>query len=139
MANHTGDTKYCTIQKKNTRLLQSIKWNSRVYALETHVSRHRQAVHDISGYSNHNTLVVPNESQRVKYLVDSINYSDTTLHATLGLIRANTNAMRTDFEVASCSSIKVDPYRRSRKNPQCQQKGAANVSAIDLNADKKII
>ena len=136
MANHAGDTKYRAIHKRSTNLLQSIKWNGRAYALETHDSKHRQAVDDISECSNHITVVVPDESQRVEYLVDSINCSDTTLQATLGLIRANTNGMRTDFEVASSALIEVDPYRRSQKNPQGQQRGGDNISAIDFNAGR---
>ena len=82
MANHAGDTKYRAIHKRSMNLL------------ETHVSKHRQAVDDISECSNHITVVVPDESQRVEYLVDSINCSDTTLQVTLGLVRANTRITR---------------------------------------------
>ena len=67
MANHAGDTKYRAIHKRRMNLLQNIKWNGRAYALETHVSNHRQAVDDISECSNHITVVVPDESQRVEY------------------------------------------------------------------------
>ena len=136
MANHAGDTKYRAIHKRRMNLLQNIKWSGRAYALETHVSNHRQAVDDISECSNHITVVVPDEPQRVEYLVDSINCSDTTLQATLGLVRANTNNMRTDFEVASSALIEVDPYRRLQKTPQGQQRGGANISSIDFNAGR---
>ena len=59
---------------------------------------------------------MPDAAQRVEYLIDSINCTDNTLQATIGLIRANTNNTRQDFEAAASALIEVDPYRRSQKN-----------------------
>ena len=112
VANHAGETKYRAIHKKRYNLLTNIKWNGRSYPLETHVSNHRQAVDDIKECSNHITVVVPDQSQRVEYLIDSIVCSDNTLQASLGLVRANTNKMRSDFELAASTLIEVDPYCR---------------------------
>ena len=78
-------------------LLQNIKWNGKSYPLESHVSNHRQAVDEISDCSNHITVVVPDQAQRVEYLIDSITCPDNTLQAALGLVRANTNQMRSNL------------------------------------------
>ena len=127
IANHAGDTKYRAIHKKRLNLLTNIKWNGRSYPLETHVSNHRQALDDIKECKEHITVAVPDNAQRVEYLIDSINCSDNTLQATIGLIRANTNNMRNDFEVAASSLIEVDPYKRQQRNPS---KGNGQVSGV---------
>ena len=113
IANHAGDTKYRAIAKKRMNLLQNIKWNGRSYPLESHVSNHRQALDDMNECSTHITVAVPDPAQRVEYLIDSINCTDNTLQATIGLVRANTNDMRQDFEAAASALIELDPYRRS--------------------------
>ena len=104
MSNHAGDTKYREIHKKRMDILQNIKWNSRAYILETHVSNHCQALDDISECSEHITVSIPHQPQRVEYLIDSINCTDNTLQAALGLIRANTNSMMNDSDLASSMS-----------------------------------
>ena len=43
ITNHSGDVKYRDIAKKRQNLLQTIKLTGNSYALETHVSNHRQA------------------------------------------------------------------------------------------------
>ena len=115
LINYAGDAKYRTILKKRMHLLTSINWNGRAYALETHVSNHRQALDDLQECADHITVAVTDPAQRVEYLIDSITCSDNTLQASLGLIRANTNGMRSDFELAASALIEVDPYRRSQK------------------------
>ena len=133
VANHAGETKYRAIHKKRYNLLTNIKWNGRSYPLETHVSNHRQAVDDIKECSNHITVVVPDQSQRVEYLIDSIVCSDNTLQASLGLVRANTNKMRSDFELAASTLIEVDPYRRGQRLNKTPD---ANISGLDFNAGR---
>lgn len=134
IANHAGDTKYRSIMKKRLNLLQNIKWNGRAFPLESHVSNHRQAVDDIRECAEHITVPVPDNSQRVEYLIDSISCFDNTLQAAIGLIRANTNNMRNDFESAASALIEVDPYKRSQRVPGTPK--AANVSSIDFNAGR---
>ena len=133
IANHAGEAKYRAIHKKRMNLLQNIKWNGRSYPLETHVSNHIQACDNIKECSNHVTVVVPDQSQRVEYLIDSISCSDNTLQASLGLIRANTNSMRSDFELSCSTLIEVDPHRRGQRNNKTPD---ANVSEIDFNAGR---
>ena len=79
-------------------------------------------------------MYVPDEPQRVEYLIDSITCSDNTLQAAIGLVRANTNKMREDFEKAVSTLIEVDPFRLSNKsggNP-CE----AQVGALDFSAGR---
>jgi hypothetical protein len=139
ISNHAGDTKYRAILKKRMSLLQNIKWNGRAYPLETHVSNHRQAVDELRECAEHITATVPNKDQRVEYLIDSITCSDNTLQAAIGLIRANTNNMRNDFELAATALIEVDPYRRSQRSSGSGGRQGANVSAtggIDFSAGR---
>ena len=133
ISNHAGDTKYRAISKKRLHLLQSVKWNGRSFPMESHVSNHCAAVDDLRECSAHITVSVPSAEQRVEYLIDSITCNDATLQAAIGLVRANTNNMRNDFELAAGALIEVDPYCRTNKggNP-C----TANVSAIEFNAGR---
>ena len=130
---HAGESKYRTIMKKRMNLLQNIKWNGRNYSLEKHVSNHRQAVDDLNDCANHITVATPDQSQRVEYLIDSINCADSTLQASIGLIRSNVNNMREDFELAANALIEVDPYRRSQRQPG---KPTAQISAIDFSSGR---
>ena len=131
LANHGGEVKYRAIAKKRQNLLQNIKWTGNSYPLETHVSNHRQAYDDIRECSAHITVPVPSDAQRVEYLIDSITSKDSSLMAALGIVRANTNNMRTDFEAAASSLIEVDPYRRTTRSGR-----NAQISAIDFAAGR---
>ena len=135
IANHAGDAKYRSIMKRRMNLLQNIKWNGKSYALESHVSNHRQAFDDLRDCSQHITVQVPTEPQRVEYLIDSIACSDSTLQAAIGLVRANTNDMRENFERAAGALIEVDPYKRSYRTASSNSK-TAHVSAIDFSAGR---
>ena len=68
----------------------------------------------------------------MEYLIDSINSKDSTLQASIGLVRANTNNMRNDFEGAANILIEIYPYFRSTRTNTCD----ANVSAIDFIAGR---
>ena len=136
VANHAGMTKYRAISKKRMNFLQNIKWNGRSYPLESHVSNHRVAYDDLRDCSNHITVPVPNDEQRVEYLIDSINCPDSTLQAAVGLIRANTNNMRQNFEDAASSLIEVDPYKRSTRSSQNSSGRQAHISAIDFSGGR---
>ena len=134
VANHAGDTKYRSISKKRMNHLQNIKWNGRAYPLESHVSNHRQAVDDLRECSDHITVTVPNDSQRVEYLLDSITCQDASLQAAIGIVRANTNNMRHNFELAAASLIEVDPYKRSQRAQHTSK--SASISSIDFSAGR---
>ena len=127
-----GDVKYRAIAKKRQKLLQTIKWTGNSYALETHVSNHCHAYDDIRECSTHITVPVPSNPQRVEYLIDSITSKDITLQASIGVVRANTNNMRNDFEGVANILIEIDPYRRSTRTNTSD----ANFSAIDMSAGR---
>ena len=65
IVNHSSDVKYRAISKKRQKLLQTIKWTGNSYALETHVSNHRQAYDDIRECSTHITLPVKIDPQKL--------------------------------------------------------------------------
>ena len=132
MSNHAGEVKHRSISKKRLNLLQNIKWNGRAYPLESHVSNHRQAHDDLLECSAHIQCAVPGPEQKVEYLIDSIACTDSTLQAAIGLIRANTNNMREDFEAAASSLIEVDPYRRTSRGSGRN----ADVSSINFKAGR---
>ena len=110
ISNHAGETKYCSVAKSWMNLLQNIKWNGQNYPLEQHVSNHRTAVDDLKECNTHIGTAIPNDAQQVEYLLESITSQDSSLHAAMGNVRANTNNLCTDFEAAANHWIEVDPY-----------------------------
>ena len=69
----------------------------------------------------------------MEYLIDSKTSKESTLQASIGLVRANTNNMRNYFEGAANILIEIDPYRRSTRTNTRD----ANVSAIDFIAGRR--
>lgn len=55
---------------------------------------------------------VPDDSQRVESLLYSIFCQDAALQAVIGNIRAGTNNMRQNYELAASDMIEVDPHKR---------------------------
>ena len=78
------------------------------------------------------TVPVPNDPQRVEYLINSITSKDSTLQASIVLVRANTNNMRNHFEEEANMLIEIYPYCRSTKTNTCD----ANVSSIYFSASR---
>ena len=109
-------------------LIQNIKWNGQAYPLESHVSNHRQAHEDLMECSAHIQCAFSGPEKKVECLIDSISCTDSTLQATIGLIRANINNMREDVEAAASSLIEVDPYRRTSRGTGRN----ADASSIDV-------
>ena len=62
-------------------------------------------------------------------IIDSITSMDSTLQASVGLVRANTNNMRNDLEGAANILIEIDTYRRSTRTNTRN----ANIFAIDFS------
>ena len=135
-SNHAGDEKYRIIAKKRINFLQNVKWNGRQYPLESHVSNHRVAFDEITECSNHITVAVPTPGQRVEYFIDSINNTDSALQAAIGLVRADANNMRTNFDAMASSLIEVDPYRRGKRGNTTQGGREANISAINFHGGR---
>ena len=97
------------------------------------MSNHRQAHDDLLECSAHIQCAVPGPVEKVEHVIDSITCTDSTLHADIGLIRANTNNMREDFEAAASSLIEVDPYRRKNRGIGRN----ADVSSIDFKTGRR--
>ena len=68
----------------------------------------------------------------MEYLIDIITSNDSTLQASIGLVRANTNYMRNNFEGAASILIEIDPYHRSTRTNTRD----ANVSDIYCSAGR---
>ena len=79
ISNHAGEIKYRSIYKFRMNLLTNIKWNRRSYSLETHVSNHLQVVDDLIECQTKINNQVPDEAQRVEFLLDSISSQDSAL------------------------------------------------------------
>jgi len=126
ISNHIGDAKYRAISKKRQNLLQNIKWTGNSYPLESHISNHRQAFDDLCECALYIATNFSSEPRRVEYLIDSITSKDNTLQAAVGVIRANTNNMKNEFETTASRLIEVDPYGRSIRSPT----RSADVSAL---------
>ena len=117
VANHAGDNKYRLIVKTRMNILTNTKWNGRTYPLEQHISNHRQACDDLTDAATHIGNQIPDQAQRVEYLLDSITSQDASLQAGIGNIRADSQGMRQNFEAAAAHILEVDPYRKnSRQN-----------------------
>ena len=121
--NRTGDTKYCAILNNCMNLLQNIKCNWHSYPLETHVTNHRQEVEDLQECATHITTSVPDQGQRVDY------------QSAIGLLRANTNNARHDFESAISKLIEVDPYKRYQELP-CVPGSRSSISDVDFSGGR---
>ena len=52
-----------------------------------------------------------NERSKVKYLIDNIENSDADLKAAVGMIRADHNGLKSDFEGAIRLLLPVDPFK----------------------------
>ena len=107
-SNQAGNSKYWSIVKSISNLLQNIKWNGRNYPLEQYVSNHWTAIYDFYVCATHIGNAIPNIPQMVELLLESINSQDNDLQAAMGNIRSNTNVLRSDFEGSSSHLIEVD-------------------------------
>ena len=136
ISNHAGDTKYRSIVKSRMNLLTNVKWNGRSYPFETHVSNHRQANDDLVDCASHIDNQVPNESQRVEYLLDSISCQDSALQAAIGNIRADSAGLRTKFEEAAAHMMEVDPYKRTARSNTSLHGREAQISDARFTAGR---
>ena len=141
--NHRVDAKYSTIIKKCTNLLHNNQKNGRSYHLETNVSNHCQEVQYIQEFATNITTSVPDQAQRVEYLIDSILCLDNTLQSEIRMVRANTNNTRNNFEAAESKLIEVYPYKKDQIIPpatgkkanisDCEFSGGRGSSGVDLH------
>ena len=94
------------------------------------------ACDDLSECSNQLTgVMVPNDAQRVEFLLNSISSQDVGLQAAMASVRTNTNNMRNDFEEAASHLIEMDPYRRSQRDTS-RVSANAQISGIDFKGGR---
>ena len=124
---HAGAEKYNAIMKTTMAQLQGLKWNGRACALEKHVSTHRRCYEELLNCVDHVPTMIPGETQRVTYLVDSIECSDGPINATVGIISADVKGMKHDFEKAASALMEIDPYVKGRS----KGRGTATISSLE--------
>ena len=109
------------------RLLAERKWNGKNqrYPLKVHISRHREAFNDMSRASDQITYAPPNETSRVRYLLQSIETPDPTICSAKTTIQADFN-MKHDFESAADFLIVTAPTSRIQNNSN------HNISALNF-------
>ena len=109
------------------RLLSERKWNGRNqrYPLKVHISRQREAFNDMSRASEQITYNPPNETSRVRYLLQSIETSDPTVCSAKTTIQAD-GTMKNDFEAAADFLIVTAPVTKHQNNQN------HNVSAVNF-------
>ena len=121
ISNHASDTKYRAIFKSRSNLLQNIKWNGQNYPFEEHFSNQRTNIDDLRDCATHIVNAVPNNPQRVEFILESITSQDNALQASMVNIPTGTNFLRSDFEGASIHLIEVELYWRSKNITQQNQ------------------
>ena len=86
--------------------------NSR-YPLKIHIAGHREAYNDLERASHQITYKSPNETSRVRYLLNSIQYGDATICAAKTTIQVDISK-KYNFELAAdFILITVPPPRNS--------------------------
>ena len=79
-------------------------------------------------------MTVPDQSQRVEYLIDSLACGDNKLQAAIGLVQANINKMCQNFEASDTALIEVDLYQQSQKAPVPRGANISISEVIDFKA-----
>ena len=124
MSSHAGDDKWDQVRKDKYNFLMNTKWNGRAYSLEKFTGLHRSSFVMLEEAALHVPFQLPTQHSRVGYLLDNITSQDPDLRAALASIRANTNNMRNDFEMAVAFLLPVCPYSKHkatlRRRPQAQ-------------------
>ena len=130
VSSHAGDDKWDQIRKDKYNFLMNTKWNGRAYSLEKFTGLHRSSFVMLEEASLHVPFQLPTEHSRVGYLLDNITSQDPDLRAALASIRANTNNMRNDFELAVAFILPVCPYIKYKSNNR--QRPQAQISEVVL-------
>ena len=79
-------------------------------------------------------MPVPDQSQMVEYLIESLACGYNTLQAAIGLVRANTHEMCQNFEASAIDLIEVDLDQRSQREPGPRGANISTVELIDFKA-----
>ena len=99
------------------KVLSERKWNGKNsrYPIKIHISKHREAFNDLSRAQAQIDYSPPNETSRVRYLLQSIETNDPTICAAKTTIKADAN-MKNDFELAADFLIVTAPTTKFNNN-----------------------
>ena len=129
---YAGKDKWEILWKKHNELLVNNKWTGQSsYTLEKFASSHRNAFVMMQQCEAHVGHQLPNERQRVTYLIDNIECPDAPLQAAMAQVRTDStaNGPRNDFEQAVTIILPHDPVMRKRSSSG--QKRKAEISSVD--------
>lgn len=116
------------------KLLAERKWNGKNarYPLKIHIAKQREAFNDLSRAQAQIDYMPPNETSRVRYLLQSIETNDPTICAAKTTIKADAN-MKNNFELAADFLIVTAPASKFHNNNQNHNVSAMNSSSNNNN------
>ena len=132
---HLSSAKWERTVEIAEKVLNERKWNGRNvrYPLKIHIAKHREAYNYLSRASEQITYDPPNETSRVRYLLQSIEKSDPTICAAKTTIKAD-SIKNNDFEEAADFLIITAPHPKvNNSNRQNHNVSAINTSNNNSN------
>lgn len=147
---HAGEDKWNDAIKTAENTINNVRWRGNgSYVLEKFCSQHRNAHTKMVEAALHVTYQVPDETTRVRHLLEHIDTSDAQLQAAIASIRQNADVYgpRNDFEKAVALILPADPVARKKtsmgnKRPNGEisgvdgEAGGANVSSLNIKSGK---
>ena len=114
---YMGSAKWEKTVEQAESVLSSRIWNGKNsrYPLRIHISRHREAFNDFTRAAQQITYVPPNETSRVRYLLNSIQSSDPTICSGKTTIQADA-AKKDNFELAADFLMTICPLPKHQGN-----------------------
>ena len=132
---HLGDDKWDKKVEAIVNQIMNLKWNGRVYPLEKFCNKHRTAHAFLDEAKEHVEVHKFNASSKVKYLIDNIENSNANLKAAIGMIRANYNGLKTDFEGSIRLLLPVDPFKARGGRSLNGKRNYADVGSLNADSD----
>ena len=132
---HLGKDKWDADIKKQESYLHTFVWKGNSnQTLESFVNKHRIAFTRLQQCAEHVMYTLPNERQRVKYLLDGIQSDDARLLAAIGSVQDD-DAKLGDFEKAAAKIIPADPVKNKRGTGSNKRKAQElQIGAVDLQS-----
>ena len=135
---HLSTAKWEKTVSAAEKVLAERKWNGKNarYPLKIHINRHREAFNDLDRAKDQINYTPPNETSRVRYLLQSIETSDPTICSAKTTIKADA-IMKNDFETAAYFLIVTAPTPKQQNNNQNHNVSAINSSRNNNNGRNK--
>ena len=135
-AQYVGKDKWQKDVKKQENFLHTFIWKGNTNGtLESFINKHRMAFVRIERCAEHITHTVPNDRQRVIYLLDAIKCNDPQLQAALANVRADDqpDGKMNDFEATAAYILPHDPVSGKRVS---NKRKIHDIAAVDLGVTK---